>query len=46
VIRLRDQQLLIENNAELASPLVIAGMTGDSVTFKKWVEGFHGQQMD
>lgn len=44
VLRFRDQQLLIENNAELASPLVIAGMTGDSVTFKKWVEGFHGQK--
>ena len=44
VIRLRDQQLLVENNAELASPLIIAGMTGDSITFKKWEEGFHGRK--
>ncbi len=44
VVRLKDRQLLVKNNAELASPFVLAGMIGDSITFKKWVEGFHGQE--
>lgn len=37
-------RLLIKNKGELVSPLVIAGMTGDSVRFEKWVEGFQGQK--
>ena len=44
VVRLEGQQLLIENNAELASPVVIAGMEGDSVVFEKWVDGFQGRK--
>ena len=44
MVSTRDQHVLIENNAELASPLEIAGMRGDSVVFRKWVKGFHGQK--
>lgn len=44
VARLENQKLLIENNAELVSPLLIAGMIGDSVCFERWVEGFEGQK--
>jgi hypothetical protein len=41
---LNNNQLLVRNNAELASPLVIAGMIGDTVVFEKWTEGFHGEK--
>ncbi len=34
----------IKNNGELASPLVIAGMIGDSICFEKWVDGFEGEK--
>ena len=44
VVRLADQKLLVKNNGELVSPFVINGMTGDSVSFEKWVDGFEGQQ--
>ncbi|HTN68653.1 MAG TPA: M1 family metallopeptidase [Dysgonamonadaceae bacterium] len=44
MVRLEDQQLLIENNGELVSPLIIAGISGDSILFEKWVDGFEGQQ--
>ena len=44
VVRLEDKKLLVKNDGELASPLVIAGMTGDSIYFEKWVDGFEGQQ--
>ena len=44
VVRLENQQLLIQNNGEMVSPLVIAGMIGDSICFEKWVDGFEGQQ--
>jgi hypothetical protein len=44
MVRFRDQYVLVENNGELSSPLIVAGMKGDSVIFKKWVEGFHGQK--
>ncbi len=35
-----NQRLLVENVGELASPLCIAGMVGDSVRFEKWEDGF------
>ena len=38
------RQILIENNGEMESPLVIIGMTGDSVYFEKWVDGFKGRK--
>jgi len=44
VIRLKDQKLLVENNAELVSPLVLTGLKGDSIRFQMWVEGFKGKQ--
>ena len=44
VVRLKDQQLLVKNNGELVSPLVISGMIGDSICFEKWVDGFDGQR--
>ena len=40
----RDGQVLIGNNAELASPVKVAGISGDSIHFEKWVDGFHGRQ--
>ena len=44
VVKLQNQKLLVQNNGELVSPLVIAGMIGDSICFEKWVDGFKGQQ--
>ncbi len=44
VIRFENQRLLVKNNGELALPVLIAGMTGDSVSFKKWVDGFEGER--
>jgi len=42
VIRIEDQKLLVKNNGELVSPIVISGMIGDSICFEKWVDGFTG----
>ena len=44
VLRLENQQVLVQNKGELESPLLIAGMAGDSIRFERWVEGFEGQQ--
>ena len=44
MIRYENQQLLIKNVGELTSPLLIAGMTSDSVCFEKWIDGFEGQK--
>ncbi len=44
VVRLDGQQVLIRNTGELASPLIISGMAGDSIIFEKWSEGFEGQR--
>jgi len=44
VIEKENQQILIKNNGELASPLVIAGISGDSICFEKWADGFEGQK--
>lgn len=44
MVRLKNQQLLIENKGELVSPLHIAGINGDSILFEKWVDGFEGQK--
>lgn len=40
MVRVKNQQLLIKNRGELAAPLVIAGLDGDSIHFEKWVNGF------
>ena len=44
VIRFENDKLLVKNNGEIASPVLIAGMTGDSVQFEKWVDGFEGEK--
>ncbi len=44
MVRIQNQKILIQNKGELVSPLLIAGMTGDSILFEKWIEGFEGQQ--
>jgi hypothetical protein len=44
VVRLKDDQLLIKNKGEMASPLVISGMNGDSISSEKWSEGFKGRK--
>ncbi len=44
MVRVENQKLLVKNNGELVSPLVIAGMTGDSIFFEKWVDGFEGEK--
>jgi hypothetical protein len=43
-VRIEDNHLLVKNKGELVSPLIIAGMTGDSIFFEKWVEGFEGEK--
>jgi hypothetical protein len=44
VIRFENDKLLVKNNGEIASPVLIAGMTGDSIHFEKWVDGFDGEK--
>jgi hypothetical protein len=44
VARIDNNKLLVRNIGELTSPVVIAGMKGDSVIFKKWSDGFSGSQ--
>jgi len=44
IMRLENHKLLVKNNAELASPLIIAGLNKDSICFEKWVDGFSGEQ--
>lgn len=44
MVRTKNNQLLVKNRGELVSPLIIAGTTGDSVFFEKWVDGFKGKK--
>ena len=44
VVRFDNGRLLVKNKGELRSPFVIAGMSGDSICFEKWVDGFEGEQ--
>lgn len=44
VVIFANQKLLVRNKGELISPLVVSGMTGDSIFFEKWVDGFEGQK--
>jgi len=44
MVRYENQRVLVENVGELASPLLIAGLVGDSVRFEKWEDGFIGQK--
>lgn len=42
--RVNNNQLLVKNKGELATPLLINGVTNDSVLFEKWVPGFKGRK--
>ena len=44
IVELKNQQLLVKNEGELTSPIVISGITKDSIFFEKWVDGFNGQK--
>ena len=43
IVRIEEQQLLVKNKGEMASPLIIAGLSGDSTYFEKWIDGFTGE---
>ena len=43
VLSLQNNHLLVKNNGEIASPLVISGLIRDSITFENWVDGFKGR---
>ena len=44
IVRLEKQMLLIKNTGELIAPLVIAGMSGDSICSERWEDGFEGEK--
>jgi hypothetical protein len=44
IVRYANRKLLVRNRGELISPVVIAGMKGDSVLFRKWDDGFSGSK--
>jgi hypothetical protein len=44
IVRLKNNKLLIKNNGELKSPLLIAGLKGESVVSQRWEEGFEGRR--
>jgi len=44
MVHLEQQKLLVKNNGELVSPMMLSGLKGDSICFEMWVEGFDGEQ--
>lgn len=44
IVRLENRKLLIKNKGELNAPLLIAGLSGDSVISEHWEEGFAGKK--
>jgi hypothetical protein len=44
IVRRENQRLLVKNNGELLSPLVIGGLIGDSLCYEKWSDGFSGER--
>ena len=44
IVRLENQKLLVKNKGELNAPLLIAGMSGDSICSEKWEDGFQGEK--
>ena len=44
IVKIDKQQLLVKNRGEMASPLIIAGLWGDSICFEKWIDGFAGER--
>ena len=44
IVRLENNKLLIRNRGELDAPLLIAGLSGDSVVSENWQDGFAGKK--
>src|SRR5690554_128098 len=44
IVKIEKQQLLVKNKGEMASPLILAGLSGDSTHFEKWIDGFTGER--
>ena len=44
MVRLKNKEILIKNKGEFKAPLLIAGMTGDSIFSEKWEDGFEGEK--
>jgi hypothetical protein len=44
IVRFDNRKLLIKNMGELKAPLLIAGITGDSIISEKWEDGFEGKK--
>jgi len=44
IARLKDKQLLIRNRGELNAPLLLAGLSGDSICSEIWEDGFAGKK--
>jgi hypothetical protein len=44
VVRFKNHKLLVKNNGELKSPLLIAGISGDSICSENWIDGFVGKR--
>ena len=44
MVRIENQKLLIKNMGELKAPLLIAGVTGDSIFSENWEDGFEGKK--
>lgn len=44
IVKLENQQLLVKKRGELTAPILISGITNDSIFFEKWVDGFEGQK--
>jgi hypothetical protein len=44
IVLLNGQRLLVKNNGEMISPLIISGVSGDSICFEKWSDGFEGKR--
>ena len=44
LVKLADNKLLIKNNGEIKAPLLLSGMTGDSICSENWIDGFKGKK--
>lgn len=44
IVHMENHRLLVKNNGELISPVVIAGINADSICFEKWIDGFSGEK--
>ncbi len=44
IVRLENRKLFIKNKGELNAPLLIAGISGDSILSERWEDGFEGKK--